>query len=196
LKIDKSRDQCGQCHTKRNCEYGQCEGPHICGDIDKHEVEKKQLLDASQNVKTRNRGLEKLKQSLHSKEEISRETCQTFFSQVVSYLVNTDADKYYPVGAYGLRALNMRAIQPDMAILEKHYRGKVPRKLEEESAGFQAIIAGTNAEVATKLKDPVRNFMEKRGVVFPSFPPRNPAHTNILPLEPHSRNYPTYSYAR
>lgn len=180
LKPDKTKGQCGQCnlrlgHTKRNYDYGVCEGPHICGDIDKHDIEKKQLLDASQNVKTLNRDLEKLKQSLVSKKEIHRETCQSFFSQVIPHLVNTNIDKYYPVGSFGLRALNMTAVQPDIAILEKYYRGKVPRNLEVECVRFQNIIKDNQTEIDLKnFKDPVRSFMEKKGVSVPSFPPGYP----------------------
>lgn len=56
-----------------------------------------------------------------------KETCDTFFfSKVLLYLVNTDIDKYYPVGNFGLWALAMGAIHPDIAVLEKYFRSVVP----------------------------------------------------------------------
>lgn len=57
-----------------------------------------------------------------TEKEMHRVTCQSFFSQVIPHLVNTNIDKYYPVGSFGLRALNMTAVQQDIAILEKYYR--------------------------------------------------------------------------
>ncbi|CAG2251368.1 unnamed protein product [Mytilus edulis] len=65
LNIDKTKSQCGQCHmrlghTKRNCELGVCDGPQMCNDLDKHDVEKKQFYDASTTVKNITKDLEKI----------------------------------------------------------------------------------------------------------------------------------------
>lgn len=72
IKQDKTKGQCSQCHlrlghTKRHCDYGSCEGPQMCGDLDKHDNEKKEFTEATQNVKAINRELEKLKQNLSTK---------------------------------------------------------------------------------------------------------------------------------
>lgn len=87
---------------------------------------------------------------MYQKKEIHRETCQSFLSQVIPHFVNTNIDKYYPVGSFGLRALNMTAVQSDMAILEKYYCGKVPRNLEVESVRFQNIIKDNQTEIDLK----------------------------------------------
>lgn len=63
-----------------------------------------------------------------------------FFSKVLPYLVNTDIDKYYPVGNFGLRALAMGAIHPDISVLEKYFRGVVPKNLEDASKAIQYIL--------------------------------------------------------
>lgn len=72
IKQDKTKGQCSQCHlrlghNKRHCDYGPCEGPQMCGDLDKHDNEKKEFTEATQNVKAINRELEKLKQNLSTK---------------------------------------------------------------------------------------------------------------------------------
>lgn len=56
VKIDKTKLQCGNCHfrlqhTKRNCSLGPCEGPQHCRDIEKHDYEKKQVIDAQSSMK-------------------------------------------------------------------------------------------------------------------------------------------------
>lgn len=80
IKQDKTKDQSSQCHlrlghTKQHCECGPCEGPQICGDLDKHKNEKKEPNESTQNVKAINRELEKLNQSLSTKNQIKEEKC-------------------------------------------------------------------------------------------------------------------------
>lgn len=55
IKQDKTKGQCSQCHlrlghNKRHCDYGPCEGPQMYGDLDKHDNEKKEFTEATQNV--------------------------------------------------------------------------------------------------------------------------------------------------
>lgn len=54
IKQDKTKGQCSQCHlrlghTKRHCDYGPCEGPQMCGDLDKHNNEKKEFTENWKN---------------------------------------------------------------------------------------------------------------------------------------------------
>ncbi|VDI65651.1 Hypothetical predicted protein [Mytilus galloprovincialis] len=184
IKIDKTKSQCGQCHmrlghTKRNCELGVCEGPQMCNDLDKHDVEKKQFCDASTTVKNITKDLEKVKQNLHLKKQTYENTCDTFFSRVLPHLVNTNTDKYYPVGSFGLRQLSMGAIHPDIAILDKHYRGIIPKDLDSAARCFGQILEKyqkDNRGPTEKPKNPIQRFMEDRGVEFPKF--KTPQTTN------------------
>ena len=184
LKIDRSKAQCGQCHmrlghTKRNCELGSCEGPQMCNDLDKHEFAKKQMTDATSTVKNLTKDLEKLKQSLQLKKQTFENTNDTFFSKVLPYVVNTDIEKYYPVGTYGIRQLAMGAIHPDIAILDKHFRGIVPKDLENASKFFSQILEKYNKQKQVNTKErhvnPVKKYMEERGVQFPKFDGKSPA---------------------
>lgn len=68
-------------------------GPQICGDLDKHKNEKKEPYESTQNVKAINRELEKLKQSLSTKNQIKEEKCSSFFSKVLPHFVNTNVYK-------------------------------------------------------------------------------------------------------
>lgn len=62
---------------------------------------------------------------------------ETLLSKVLPYLVNTEIDKNYPVGNFGLRILAMGAINPVFAILEKYFRRMVSKNLEDASKTFQ-----------------------------------------------------------
>jgi hypothetical protein len=202
LKLDKTKVQCGKCHlrighTKRNCSLGNCEGPQHCGDIDKHDTEKKQILDAQSAVKVLTRDLDKLKQGLALKKNTYEETCDTFFKKVLPYLVNTDVDKYYPVGSFGLRALAMGAVHPDMAIIEKYFRGVVPRNrnLDAASKTFQHIIKSQSGSLLNPKKErgnPVKHILEEHGVQFPNF--QEPTATGVcVPIPyPYLPSYPPY----
>ena len=209
IKIDKTKTQCGQCHlrlghTKRNCTMGVCEGPSMCNDIDKHDVEKKQMIDAAQSVKSLSKELEKLQTNLALKKQTYEQTNNSFFTKIMPYLVNTNIDKYYPVGSFGLRALCMGAIHPDMAILEKHFRGKVPKNLESSANHFQNIIQSSKDTTLLRKPDPptnpVKSFMEQRGIQFPNFGNRrtemslNQENTSapFIPTYGYPGYYPTF----
>lgn len=98
IKQDKTKDQSSQCHlrlghTKQHCDFGPCEGPQMCGDLDKHKNAKKEPNESTQNVKAINRELEKLNQSLSTKNQIKEEKCSSFFSKVLPHFVNTNVYK-------------------------------------------------------------------------------------------------------
>lgn len=117
------------------------------------------------------------------KRTVFEETCDTFFSKVLLYLVNTDIDKYYPVGNFGLWALAMGAIHPDIAVLEKYFRGVVPKNLADASKTFQYILKSqksTHISFENKRRNPVRRFLEEQGVQFPNFSePTSPRFTTV-----------------
>lgn len=117
------------------------------------------------------------------KRTVFEETCDTFFSKVLLYLVNTDIDKYYPVGNFGLWALAMGAIHPDIAVLEKYFRGVVPKNLADASKTFQYILKSqksTHISFENKRGNPVRRLLEEQGVQFPNFSePTSPRFTTV-----------------
>lgn len=83
FKIYKTKVQCGKCHlrfghTKRNCSLGACDAQQHCGDIEKHDQEKKQVLDAQITVKVLTRDLDELEQRLPLKKTTYEETRETF----------------------------------------------------------------------------------------------------------------------
>lgn len=57
LDIDKTLTQCGLCHLRghaqKRCVNGLCMGPHQCDDIDKHPLDKKQIVEANAKIKSR-----------------------------------------------------------------------------------------------------------------------------------------------
>lgn len=83
IKQDKTKGQCSQYHLrlghKRHCDYGPCKDPQMCGDLDKHDNEKKEFTEATQNVKAINRELEKLKQNLSTKKNPTNFRRKLFF---------------------------------------------------------------------------------------------------------------------
>jgi hypothetical protein len=63
----------------------------------------------------------------------------TFFCKD-NYGEYTDIDKCYPVWSFGLRTLAMGAVHPDMAIIEKYFRGVIPKDLDAASKIFQHTV--------------------------------------------------------
>lgn len=64
---------------------------------------KEQLLDALQNVKTISRDIGKVEIVLQQKTKYTEKPFSLFFIEFVTQLVNTNVDKFYPMGslAYG-----------------------------------------------------------------------------------------------
>ncbi|CAC5368337.1 unnamed protein product [Mytilus coruscus] len=66
----------------------------------------------------------------------------------------------------------MGAIHPDIAILDKHYRGIIPKDLDSAARSFGQILEKyqkDNHGSKEKPKNPIQRFMEERGVEFPKF---------------------------
>lgn len=139
-------------HTKRHCNCDACDGPHMCRDLDKHENKKKGFTEASQNFKAINREFDKLRKNLSPPKKKFKRKMFFIFRKVLPHLVNTNVEKYYQVGMYGLRFLRMGAIHPDLAIPETHFFGRVPLNIEKASKEFHNILKEKNFGITVDLK--------------------------------------------
>lgn len=76
----------------------------------------------------------------------------------------------------------MGAIHPDIAVLEKYFRGVVPKNLEDASKTFQYILKSqksTHISFENKRGNPVRRLLEEQGVQFPFSEPTSPRFTTV-----------------
>jgi hypothetical protein len=157
--------QCGNCHfrlhTKRQCQEETCHSAESCNSLDKHPSNKKLVQDAADVVKTLKKELDKLSTDKDSKTKAYDSVKKTFGSQVRSHLINTDVERYAFKTLEG-RFVKQALVNTDITVLEAHYRGKVPKNLDEESRNFKIIIASEN-KLNQKVdcpKNPVRKLLE------------------------------------
>ena len=113
-----------------------------------------------------------MRQELLAKKKAVEETQASFKYKVQSALINTNLNKYTFETTNG-RAVRQTAVNNDLHILEKHFKGKVPVNLHMESKNFQQIINSFNKTYlparAKSGPNPARKNLEARGVRFPSF---------------------------
>ena len=175
--IDKTKAQCGKCHirdghNKSKCINGPCPGPESCNDVEKHPPEKKLLNDALTTSRAKEKELEGMKSQLAAKKNALSETRCSFRYRVETVLINTNLEKYTFITAQG-RAARQTVINNDMHILEKHFGGRVPVNLHEESKKFQTIIEKFNKDhILSKTKktvNPEVRLLEMHGIRFPEF---------------------------
>ena len=178
VSIDKTVSQCGKCHlrerhNRNRCPNGECLGPESCNDLDKHPTEKKFLSDAVSNLRAKEKELELTRQDIVNKKKAIKETQSSFKYQIQSALINSNITKYTFQTSNG-RAMRQTAINNDAFVLEKHYRGHVPKNLAAEAKNFQYIIDKFNLEngiktVTKKTVNPSKKLLEEKGVKFPRY---------------------------
>ena len=101
------------------------------------------MHDASHEMNTIEKDLVALKQQLKNKKAALLETRNSFKYRIETALINTDLDRYTFYTSRG-RTPGQTVINNDIFILEKHYRGRVPINLADESKKFQRIIRDFN----------------------------------------------------
>ncbi|KAK3107521.1 hypothetical protein FSP39_016499 [Pinctada imbricata] len=179
ILIDKTRTQCSKCHlreghNRNKCMNGVCEGPESCNDLDKHPAEKKIMNEAVASLRSKQKEVDSMRQELSTRKKAVDETQASFKYKVQSALINTNLNKYTFETGNG-RAVRQTAVNNDLHILEKHFKGKVPANLHRESKNFQQIINAFNKNyLPTRAKsgpNPARKNLEARGVRFPNYHP-------------------------
>ncbi|KAK3100993.1 hypothetical protein FSP39_015453 [Pinctada imbricata] len=173
---DKCKSQCSKCHlrdghNRRQCYNGDCPGPEYCNDIDKHPLERKTLQDAVHDMNNLEKELNSLRQHKKNKETALDETRNSFKYKIESTLINSNLEKYTFYTSRG-RTPRQTVINNDIFILEKHYRGRIPLNLSEESKRFQKIISDFNKQFIpnpkTQAVNPEKKLLEKYGVIYPT----------------------------
>ena len=173
--VDRFKAQCSKCHlrdghNRRHCPNGECPGPEYCSDLDKHPLERKMIHDASHEMNTIEKDLVALKQQLKNKKAALLETRNSFKYRIETALINTDLDRYTFYTSRG-RTPRQTVINNDIFILEKHYRGRVPINLADESKKFQKIIRDFNNShlgcSTSKSVNPEKELLKRHGIIYP-----------------------------
>ena len=162
---DTSKSICGNCHLrghdKKRCPGEKFDRALICGEIDKHPSEKKELSEIGKKKQAAEIELKTLKTELEIKTRILNEVQCSFETKIHDQLIDSDPDRYLTALAKPKEGL----VKADTYILKRYYQGKVPENLKEESQIWKTII--TSYEEKMKIRPPklncVQRELERRG---------------------------------
>lgn len=190
---DTSKSLCSNCHTRghdrKKCRLEQCESAQICGEIDKHSNEKKELTDLAKKKQQAENELKMLKTELDVKDKIIKEVACSFEAKIHDALINTNPDRYLTTNGRPKEGI----IKADTYIIRKYYDGKVPQDIEEESNMWQTIIKSYEERMNVKPpKNSVQRELERRGGI--RWPSQTDSQTPSLQAQDVSHPVPPYNY--
>ena len=143
-----------------------CETAAVCGQLDKHPAEKKELQDLGKRKLKAEGELKALRSELAVKETVSKDMSKSFEARIHDILIRTNPNKYLTAKNKPKEGI----ILADSYILKRYYNSKVPDNVERESDIWQTVIKSheDNFEVNKMPKNSVIKELEKRGVNWPN----------------------------
>ena len=158
----------------------ECSSASICGNLDRHADEKKEVQELGKRKLKAEGGLKALKADLSIKQTLSKNVSQSFEARIHDALIRTNPQKYLTENNRPKEGV----ILADTYILKKYYGGRIPdnESVDAESELFQTIIQSHEEKtMTTRPKNSVINELQIRGITWP-------AHNT--PPEP----YPGYQF--
>ncbi|MCG8046962.1 MAG: hypothetical protein N0E59_23025 [Candidatus Thiodiazotropha taylori] len=144
-----------------------CESAAVCGQLDKHPAEKKELQELGKRKQKAEVELKALRSELSVKETVSKDLSKSFEARIHDVLIRTNLGKYLTANNKPKEGI----ILADSYILKKYYSNKMPDDLESESEIWQTIIKSHEDNFQAKLpKNSVIKELENRGVNWPTSP--------------------------
>lgn len=150
------------------CPMPVCETAAVCGQLEKHPTEKRELQELGKKKQKAEGELKALKSELLAKEVVSNDMSKSFEARIHDTLVRTNPNKYLTSNNKPKEGI----ILADSYILKKYYGGKIPDfdDIQHESEIWQTIIKSREEsyQVGAKVpKNSVIKELENRGVDWP-----------------------------
>ena len=175
---DRSKRICHNCHARKGhdrkkCLDQECTDVRICGEIDLHPENKKELSLLGAKRQKLEGELNVLSAELEAKKKARDETYNTFEGKVQSWLIRSNPDKYLIAATGQVRQVRVNA---DTAILKKILECQVPEDIEKSSKFWpdmienyeQKYIKTTKKEMPPRIINPVRRELENKGITWPA----------------------------
>ena len=150
-----------------------CASASICGVIEKHASEKKELSDLCKKKQKIESEVKALKNDLAVKKKVVSDVRQSFETKVHDILINSNPQKYLTTA----RRPKEGIVLADSYMLKKYYgitnKSVTISQLEQDSEMFKFIIEDHEEKMKTKTiapKNVVQRQLEMQGVQIPTAP--------------------------
>lgn len=174
-------------HNRLNCPYpSSCSSAKYCGNLDKHPDEKQVVKDQNNLLSQERKTLKSMKEELENRQRSHVNVAQRYAARVKDVLIQSDPAKY--TSEIGGKIIeDWRLINKDSALLERHFKSKIPSP-EEARAAIQRFNDSTeNTKIPltgkTSVHNPYKQLWESKGI---SWPKRN---ENISTYQRGARTY-------
>lgn len=142
--VKRQGKQCSKCHLfqnhrKNNCPNDLCVSAQMCGDINKHQEETQELRDIDLKKQKLRAEIKREKQELDLKQKCAEKINSSFSKRMEQELINSNREKYLIQTQFGIKP-RQALLNEHIAILERHYKGKMPHNIQSERPFFEKII--------------------------------------------------------
>ena len=153
-----------------------CESAAMCGQLEKHPTEKKELQELGKKKQKVEGELKSLKSELSIKETVSNDMSRSFEAKIHDTLIRTNPNKYLTINNKPKEGI----ILADSFILKGYYHNKAPENIEHESEIWQTIIKSHEENFTCKVKkNSVIKELENRGINWPN---SSTADSGVVPV--------------
>lgn len=178
--IDTTKKQCSKCHlhlghSRNNCTFKQtCNSAKLCGDVNRHSVEKKKLRELSDKVAKFRKDIDELKNEYSTKEKLIKKDRESFEKKMENYLLENYPSIYIDCESskikYGL-------VYTDILILKEKTNDRfenITFDVQECIAQYKLENGAFNCESdpvqqMSKDKDKMFTILKEQGIKFPDF---------------------------
>lgn len=152
--VNKQGKQCSRCHLyqnhrRNNCPNDLCVSAVMCGDLGKHAEESGEVRDIDNKIQKATCDIKKERIDLENKRKCRDKLMGSFNKQIELELINSDRKRYLIATPFGVKP-KQALINEHVAILERHYHGKVPQNVAAERHGFKRIIENSLSKLPKK----------------------------------------------
>ena len=145
----------------------ECSSASICGQLDRHGNEKKEVQELGKRKLKAEVELKALKADLSVKQTLSKNVSQSFEARIHDALIRTNLGKCLTENNRPKEGV----ILAYTYILKKYYGGRIPdaASLELENEIFQTVIQShEEKQLTTRSKNNVIKELENRGIKWPN----------------------------
>ncbi len=164
---------CGKCHlyarhTKAKCPDKECSDARICGQLDRHPQQRKEIQKISAAVNVLEKETKELCADIEQKQKLAENLQCSFEAKIRKDLINSDQGRYTFHASDGTKKVRTALVKADTAILKIVLKGEVPGTLNPST--ITGLIKNFNAKnERLDNSDPIHvKKLKEKGIVWPS----------------------------
>lgn len=138
----------------------------MCGDINKHQEETQEFRDIDLKKQKLRAEIKREKQELDLKQKCAEKINSSFSKRMEQELINSNREKYLIQTQFGIKP-RQALLNEHIAILERHYKGKMPHNIQSERPFFEKIINSAISKIPERREPNAMRRMLTGNAIYP-----------------------------